>query len=525
MIKKIFRNWKKTTILLVGILVFAFVLRIYHLTLLPVFADEAIYIRWSQVMAVDNTLRFLPLSDGKQPLFMWVLMVIMNQRLDPLFLGRILSVFSGLGTIVAVFGISYSLFKSKKIALIASFWTAICPFIVFFDRIALVDSMLAMFGSWAFFLGIVTAKTKRLDMAMLTGFALGGALLTKSPALFFAIILPLTWVVSKWPRGKKATISHLTQLFGLFLATYAIGYGMYSVLRLGPNSQLVVSRNLDYVFPLSHVLSNPFDPFWFHVKEIFGDWFLKLGLGILVLLFIPGIVDAFKKYKWEVFLLLAWFLFPLIAQAEYAKVFTARYILFTLPPFFVLVTTAFLSKNKLYLKILTAGFILIVVQSLWIDYLFATDPEKAPLPNSERSGYLEEWTAGTGIREVAQYIRGLHDKNPNQQIVVGTEGYFGTLPDGLQIYLDGIPKIVVVGVGLDLNHVPQSLIDSRKSGNPTYLVINSSRFKISNPLGVGLKLIAAYPKALRLDKTSSQYKTLGPQETLYLFEVTGSVVR
>ena len=47
------------------------VTRLYQLTLLPVFADEAIYIRWAQVMKAESTLRFLPLSDGKQPLFMW----------------------------------------------------------------------------------------------------------------------------------------------------------------------------------------------------------------------------------------------------------------------------------------------------------------------------------------------------------------------------------------------------------------------------------------------------------------------
>ncbi len=80
MIKKLFRNWKKTVILLVGILVLGFVLRIYHLTILPVFADEAIYIRWSQVMAADNTLRFLPLSDGKQPLFMWLIIPFLKCR-------------------------------------------------------------------------------------------------------------------------------------------------------------------------------------------------------------------------------------------------------------------------------------------------------------------------------------------------------------------------------------------------------------------------------------------------------------
>jgi len=41
-----------------------FILRLPNLTLQPIFADEAIYIRWAQVMRAESTLRFLPLSDG-----------------------------------------------------------------------------------------------------------------------------------------------------------------------------------------------------------------------------------------------------------------------------------------------------------------------------------------------------------------------------------------------------------------------------------------------------------------------------
>ncbi|MBN1169248.1 hypothetical protein JXA63_05150, partial [Candidatus Woesebacteria bacterium] len=50
------------------ILLLAIFLRIYNLNELPIFGDEAIYIRWAQIMRNEPTLRFIPLSDGKQPL-------------------------------------------------------------------------------------------------------------------------------------------------------------------------------------------------------------------------------------------------------------------------------------------------------------------------------------------------------------------------------------------------------------------------------------------------------------------------
>src|SRR4030043_36113 len=111
MIKRLKKDYGWVIGMGMGILVIFFFLRMINLTILPVFADEAIYIRWSQVMSAESTLRFLPLSDGKQPLFMWILMPLLSFFRDPLVAGRILSVFSGLVTMVGVFLLSFSLFR------------------------------------------------------------------------------------------------------------------------------------------------------------------------------------------------------------------------------------------------------------------------------------------------------------------------------------------------------------------------------------------------------------------------------
>lgn len=98
-------GWVRSKWFLAGIviLLLAIYLRVTNLTTIPVFADEAIYIRWSQIMFNEATLRFLPLSDGKQPLFHWVLMYFVHRFADPLWIGRMVSVATGLGTVVGVF--------------------------------------------------------------------------------------------------------------------------------------------------------------------------------------------------------------------------------------------------------------------------------------------------------------------------------------------------------------------------------------------------------------------------------------
>src|SRR3990167_653052 len=89
-------------IIFVTSLIFFFALRLFNLIGIPVFVDEAIYIRWSQIMRAESTLRFLPLSDGKQPLFMWITMPFIKFIPVPLFAGRLASVLAGLFSMVAI---------------------------------------------------------------------------------------------------------------------------------------------------------------------------------------------------------------------------------------------------------------------------------------------------------------------------------------------------------------------------------------------------------------------------------------
>src|SRR3989304_2252128 len=81
------KKWGKTILIGMGILALALGLRLASLTYVPVFVDEAIYIRWSQVMRAEPTLRFMPLSDGKQPLFMWLTIPFLKLFDNPLVAG------------------------------------------------------------------------------------------------------------------------------------------------------------------------------------------------------------------------------------------------------------------------------------------------------------------------------------------------------------------------------------------------------------------------------------------------------
>ena len=124
-------------------------LRLINLSIFPIFADEAIYIRWSQLAWQGNY--FIPLSDGKTPLFMWVLSPLLQIINDPLIAGRLLSIISGLATLIGVYLFTQKLFN-KKTALIASTMVVLNPFLLFYDRLSLVDSLLTAIIVWVYYL-------------------------------------------------------------------------------------------------------------------------------------------------------------------------------------------------------------------------------------------------------------------------------------------------------------------------------------------------------------------------------------
>jgi 4-amino-4-deoxy-L-arabinose transferase-like glycosyltransferase len=470
-----------------------FLLRVPNLNIIPVFVDEAIYIRWSQVMRSEPSLRFLPMSDGKQPLFMWATIPFFKVFSDPVIAARSLSLAAGFGSMVGIVFLSTVLFSNPVISALSALIYAVLPFSVFFDRMALADSMLAMFGVWSLALGILFAKTQKLDYAMFLGFVLGGALLTKSPAIMFYGWLFVAIIF--FFRAKEDLWKSLAGLFlGLFF-TIAISQAIYSVLRLGPNFQMLGSRNQDYLYTFKEVLSHPLSPFVGNIKSTANWLWLLLTPSALVLYCLAWLN---KKDRRQIIFLTLVSLLPLISQASIAKVYTSRYILFAtypLVPLFGLGLFWLITRRGFLLRL--SSVVLVLIPTI-ISVFYIAKPEQAPMSYDMRSGYLEEWTAGTGQKETSEYLVELAKQG--KKIVVFTEGFFGTLPDGIQIYTQGYPDITVVGSTYYVTTLPEGLTNTSPE-NLGFFIVNKSRNHLGQADLSKLELIKEFPKAVRLDGT------------------------
>ena len=501
------------------IIILYFGLRLPNLTLQPIFADEAIYIRWAQVMRAEPTLRFLPLTDGKTPLFMWTLMPVLKLVEDPLLAGRLLSVGTGFITLLGVFFLARKVFGTAVACWSALIYT-ITPYTVFFDRMALVDSMLAAFTIWSIYFAVWLLKSQRLDLAMILGFLMGAAWLTKTPAMVNLLALPTTILGFQF-KGKKEPI---IKLVGCWIIGIVIALGIYNLLRLGPGFSALSSRNGDYVFSLAELSGRPLDPFLPHWGDI-KDFFPKLLTWPILIFGIVGIANVvWTRYRLGLVLLI-WVLIPLLLFMAFLKTFTARYLLISIPPLLILAgygisfviarsaelvsPTRFARAKEKHRQLdlratnLIATLISLMVilpLALHFNYFLLNDPSKANLPKNERRGYLEDWTAGYGFKELAQFFKEQAKVGP---VVVGTEGSFGTLPDGLQIYLDK-DQVTILGGGSTV--FPQ-LKESAKTQR-TFYVANKNRLRVNPP---DEKLIMEIPKAIPLGNF--------PQDAIVVYEV------
>lgn len=456
---------KRDLIYLLVIIAAYLTTRLINLTALPIFVDEAIYSRWAQISLYDASWRFISLTDGKQPLFMWVAMLPLKLFADPLFATRLVSVFSGL---VTVLGLWYAGFLSlnKRVGYLLSFLAVFSPFLFFYDRFAVVESMLAAGGIWLFNLGYLLIRSRRLDVALLLGLAAGLALLVKSPALVYFLLIPLVYpFAAKLPVKLKPTLR-----FGFLYAISAfLAAALYNIQRLSPWMHMIADKNDDFVIaPLTmltehptRIISNFLDSqLWLSTYMTWPVYLLAIYGGVLLLR------DNWRKF----FFVSAWFWGPLMATVLSALLFRPRYILFAAP--FLLFYVAYVLSKLTKAKLVPILFLLSLIP-LRFFYLAYTDPLHMPLLKADWD-YTSGWAAGSGVKEIASWLEE-RSRATDQDLYVYTEGTFGLLPHGLELYTHPNSQLKIIGLYPLSQLPPEEVLQNKELHPETYFILNNTQ--------------------------------------------------
>lgn len=495
-----------------GISVIYLVAHLFTLTSLPVFADEAIYIRWTQLIMDDwQRYLFFPLNDGKTPLQFWLMLPWQYLPIDQLASARLFVIMAGVLQI-GVMGWLAKVFQgTNKAAVIAMALTAFLPFWYFHHSLFLLDSLLALwlslFLGWSyltmhqsseFATKLSAQNSKRLILtATLAGFFFGLALLTKVPAI---LAIPALSVIILY---KLTSMADFVYRCAAFAYSILVGLSMFALLSLHPAFSQLFARGSDFLFPFQSLI---FDQTWKQTVPSFPNYAYTFIVYLTPAVAIFNLVSLFLHKHQSRAHILFWagilFLFPIMLLG---RVVYPRY-LFPAALFFTLNAALCIDEIATILQTKKAGLVSLlialsmatllantVVTSTQFIYTYASDATRLPLVSADKDQYLYSWSSGYGIQESVSVIQ---DIAINQKVAVATEGSFGTLPDGIMLYLhrQDVTNVFVDGIGYPLKTIPQSFYDKTMKFDRFLLIANSDRFQASEIPASELELIREFCK-------------------------------
>lgn len=483
------------------IVIITFISRAMNLLNIPIFTDEAIYIRWAQIGLVDPAQRYIALSDGKQPLLTWLMYPTLSIFSDPLFAGRIVSVISSVFTVIGLYLTARELF-GRKTAIFSSILYIISPFTLIYDRLALMDSLLATFGIWSLYFQILLIRNPRLDVSLLLGISIGFGTLTKSSAIFYSMLLPFSLLLID--KNKKKLVNRLSKWAILSILSIFISQLMYNSLRLSPLFYIIEQKNYSFILSVQEFMNAPFALLFPNLNGLVSILISYLAVPIFITLLL-GLVWSTINRNLKVIFLLFWFLFPFLALAAFGKVIFPRFILFMVTPLFIivgLIVSQFFDfayhKFRFFLIIIP----IILAFPMYQSYLVLTSPVDVNIHKIDRNQLFDDWPSGYGVKEVISY---LEEKASKEKIVIGTEGTFGLNPAVYEIYLGNNQNVEIYGFW-PVGEVPPLLL-TKAEEYPTYLIFKETQ-KV--PDSWPLKLISKYKRGK--GKTYLLFYQLVPDE-------------
>lgn len=494
-----------------SILVFYLVFHLVNLTILPIFADEAIYIRWAQLI-LDEPSRYLffPLNDGKTPLFIWSQLPFLTIFDNPLFATRFLSVLVGFFQVITMGQLAWILSKNKKAEYLAMLLTTILPFWFFHHRMGLMDGMMTLFLSLSFLFSlkavasiptaikkadfisqaISIAKTKNVILfSLLSGLCFGLALWSKLPALLFVPSL-LLWSFINIKRDKNTLFSVQNILLKGLLLSFSIGLGLiiFVLLKINPAFSQLFARGSDFLYPFSEVIQGT----WKQTLPNIPTYFMYLWQYMTWPVLLLASIGLFLPQKKLTFHLLFWsgivFFFPiaLLGKVVYPRYFLPLALPLTLSASIVLselvekwVSSHKEFKIKLLASIVVVTFVGGIVNQSSLFMLPALfQPNQTPFVPADQVQYLTEWSSGHGVTQSVELIQGLAQ---DHSVAVATEGFFGTLPDAVSDYLHNqdVSNIYIEGIGQPVRSIPSNFIERAQTYDQTLLLVNSHRLEIT----------------------------------------------
>jgi 4-amino-4-deoxy-L-arabinose transferase-like glycosyltransferase len=415
---------RRQFLLLAGLILLGyFITRMVGLLTLPLFMDEATHLTRAQAVWQGKPLDLL--VTGKA--FTNYLAALFYPFEGAIWIGRYVVVLIGGIGIASGIALARALY-SRVAGIVAGVLWLFCPYLFFFERMALVDTSVAALATLAAYLGYRTFRDATFRDAVLCGIALAACIGAKTTGVVFLALPGAAWVlfavdirrrveknltpVQRVPSpqtergviGRKAASSQLRKFLLLVVIYVTVGLLLIApalyILRQDANVFGVGNLSSVETASLGDRLRNNPGTAWAAFSEYLHPIFWT------ALLLFSGVGVLFRPRRG--LYLLAFAAIPLLALFATATNLYLRYLVIGLPGLLVGGAIGLVSivqwfgwrEARLLARAALAGWALIVS----VPFIFTayTNPAALPLPRADRSEYLSGWTAGIGLRDAAQ---------------------------------------------------------------------------------------------------------------------------
>src|SRR5215471_92838 len=389
--------------------------RIPGLMKLPIFCDEAIYLRYAQLIRRAPWRNALvSLVDPKPPLHYWLLAAVFGATADPLLAGRLLSVAAGLATTLLVIPLCRELAalpqkeklaesaglssQRNRLTLCACLLFLTCPVLAFYKRMALAEALLVSATVLVAWLSLRLARDPSRG-ALVLGLAFGSALLTKQIFSYTLAALPLTAAALRWRElggaSRRSLLSRLAGAFALALLLFTpvlvFDYGPdlrdrvffhashRKVSGLTLRRERIAADNLRYVFVPGVLGETPPETLYEGFQAPADTGWLWISLTPPVYLAsLAGLAALALRRRARLFLYLSvWIAAMLVPFVGFATSAVPRYALFAVPPFLLAAAWLLASAagrvrgerpggQAAFLGVLIIAFLLWPARSIWL---------------------------------------------------------------------------------------------------------------------------------------------------------------
>jgi hypothetical protein len=403
-----FANTRRSDLVPIVALLLLGSLAFVRLMALPAFEDEATQLRWIW-RAVHAGEWLQPLGDGK-PLEVWPMVPLLWLGIEPpLAATRALHVVAGMLSAVLTFRLALRL-GDRGAAFASGALFAICPFVVYLQRLALSDMLLCTAGLVVLLSVIRLLESPTGSRAAVLASSLVLAVFCKMPVgWFFLTAMPLAWIfMPHLERRRLLQTPARTQVLAAYAPVALLALAMVAVTVIrwrqgqSPGFGLtpLMCVGLRYCPDIGAAMgvARP---------NLLQELTTQLSVPVTVI-GLTGVVASALLGDWRRRWLIAVGALPMLLIGLFAGFWYSRYLLFTLPPLIIASVSGWRSlamhagrfRIAVEIAVLLSSVVLLGRQSA----LLILDPSAARWSPIDRVQYFEGWGSGYGYPEAARFV-------------------------------------------------------------------------------------------------------------------------